>query len=265
MQEKDALAACPALPMTEKGCAGLNWRIPSDERHIAFQPSVLLSASELASVSLELPCFFVLSGETWHSIALLRNGPNGKCPWIRPDGLSTLRRLPFLLRKHPFTLLPDGQKFHLGLWQDPNCVGSTGDPIYENGQLAENLRPMAQDFAKFVGGIQVAHTLASQLSDVAVLKPAPHSWGQHILMQVDEDRLRGLPGDQLEKLNKSGALGVAHAQMLSRHNLQRLMSTEGDSPDVNTMVDPPQTHAFFDALAEDLQAGAEFNPGALSP
>lgn len=265
MSSETAPAAVTPLPLTQERCASLRWRIPIDQRHIARQPSVLLSVAELASIALELPWFFVERNGNWHAVALMRNGVGGSCPWLQANGQSGLRVLPFLLRKYPFTLLPDGPRYRLGIWQDPTCIGASGAPLFENGELAENVNLVVRAFSQFLNGVKVAHTLALALSDAGVLKPSSLPWSAGPkLMQVNEDALRELPGSHLESLNKQGALGAAHAQLLSCHHFRRLIQSDAASPESSGVVAPEENHAFFDALADDLQAGAEFYPGALS-
>lgn len=242
-------------PLTHKDCAGLCWRSPSDFGFVDHVPSVLVGVSELSSVTLEMPWFFAQARGKWRALAPLPPGAGLK-----------LNHVPVLLRMYPFTLLPDADSFVLGIWQDPGCIGETGHPIYDGAQLHPRLEPVAKAFSRFVKRLDTLHKIGSALHKAGVLQPTPGQAGDTAqLFQTDEDALRALPADILSELAKSGALGAAYAQLLSRNHLKRTASPKVASQLQNTPVTREEDRAFLDALTDDLLAGAELKPGALAP
>jgi hypothetical protein len=242
-------------PLTHKDCAGLHWRSPSDFGFTDHVPSVLVGASELSSVTLEMPWYFAQANGKWHALVPLRS-----------DAGLKFNHVPFLLRMYPFTLLPDANSFVLGIWQDPDCIGETGHPIYDGAQLHPRLEPVANAFSRFVKGLDALHKIGAALHRAGVLQPTPQQasdTGQ--LFQTDEDALRALPADTLSELAKSGVLGAAYAQLLSRTHLKRTARPKVASQPQNTPVTREEDRAFLDALTDDLLEGAELKPGALAP
>lgn len=252
-------------PLTQQDCAGLRWRSPADYSFAGNIPSVLLSASDLAAVTLELPWFFIPSQGKWCAVAPLRRAQDNECLWLDADGLVALRWLPFLLRMYPFTVLPDGDSHVLGLWQDPDCVGKTGKPLFENGNLSPALDPVARAFGRFVAGLEAMHKIGTALSEAGILLPVRATEDGGNLYNIDEEALRSTPPDTLALLAQNGALGAAHAQLLSRHHIKYRTIRKVASQSQNTPVTREADRAFLDALTDDLLEGAELKPGALAP
>ncbi len=253
-------------PLTQERCAGLHWRSPSDFRFVAQMPSVLISASELAALTLELPWFFVPVRDKWRVLVPLRTSREAKCPWLRADGGLRLSTVPFLLRVYPFTVLPEGDSHVLGIWQDPDCVGAQGQSLYQGAALSPVLEPVARGFAQFVTGMEMIHKIGSALQGAGVLKQVSGPYGGGVaLFEPDEEALRRAPAQVLASLAQSGALGAAHAQLLSRHNLKKLTALKVPSQPQNTPETRAEDRAFLDALTDDLFSGAELKPGALAP
>ncbi|KIC39030.1 hypothetical protein RA27_17900 [Ruegeria sp. ANG-R] len=224
----------------------------------------MLSSSELAAVTLELPWFFVNAGGKWRAVAPLRRDRDGGSLWVHDDGSVALDRLPFLLRMYPFAVLPEGDSHVLGIWQDPDCVGEIGKLLYEDGRLSPTLDPVARGFARFVAGLEVMNRIGTALQVADVLRPVPQQNGG-ALFETDEDALRTAPADVLVSLSQNGALGAAHAQLLSRHHLKKPTRRKVASQPQNTPVTRDTDRAFLDALTDDLLSGEELKPGALAP
>ncbi len=242
-------------PLTHKDCAGLHWRSPSDFGFAGHMPSVLVGVSELSSVTLEMPWFFAQARGKWCALAPLNS-----------DAGLKFNHVPFLFRMYPFTLLPDADSFVLGIWQDPNCIGESGHPIYDGAQLHPRLEPVAKAFSRFVNGLDTLHKIGEALHKAGVLQPTPRQASDTVLLfQTDEDALRVLPADTMSELAKPGALGAAYAQLLSRTHLKRKARPKVASQPQNTPVTREEDRAFLDALTEDLLDGAELKPGALAP
>lgn len=253
-------------PLTEQDCAGLRWRNPTDHRFVSHMPSVLIGAQELPAITLELPWLFVEINDRWRAIALLRSGPDAPCPWLDGTGSLRLNKLPFLLRIYPFALLPDGHRHVLAIWDDPDHVGQSGQVLYQDGNLSPELAPMTRACAGFLRGVDALHQIATSLHQAGILQPTQlASDGVSRLYEVDEKSLRTASPEVLGQLARTGALGAAHAQLLSRHHLEKLTISQPSSPTSNSPAMAESDDAFLNALSDDLQAGAEFEPGALAP
>ncbi len=217
-------------------------------------------------MTLEMPWFFVQAKRTWRALVPLRRARDGGCLWLHEDGSLAVNRLPFLLRMYPFTVLSERESHVLGIWQDPDCLGNVGLPLFEGGKLSPTLDPVARGFASFVAGLETINKIGAALQAAGVLKPAPRKYGgDGALFEIDEDALRSVPADVLASLSQNGALAAAHAQLLSRHHLKNLTKQKVASQPPNTPVTRNADSDFLDALTDDLLSGAELKPGALAP
>lgn len=252
-------------PLVEKDCAGIYWRSPLSHAFVARFSTVQLSISELAATSLELPWAFRRQ-RGWSAVALLRPVTAKQCPWLSTDGELALDRVPFLLRMYPFCLMPDNSSQVLAYWNDPECICSAGQPFFENGQLSGPLTKVAQAFGRFVSGVQTVHQMGADLHAAGVLRVAGDASSEASeLFNVDETALQELSGETLKALMTTGALGSAHAQLLSQHHLTKFNRR---TPKVLSAAAPAEPQAecnFLDALADDFMSGEDLRPGVLAP
>jgi len=253
-------------PLVEKDCAGIFWRSHLTHAFVARFSTVQLSISELAATSLELPWAFRRQRGGWSAVALLRPVKAKQCPWLSTDGELALDRVPFLLRMYPFCLMPDNSSQVLAYWNDPECICSAGQPFFENGQLSGPLTKVAQAFGRYVSGVQTVHQMGADLHAAGVLRVAGDASSEASeLFNVDETALQELSGETLKALMTTGALGSAHAQLLSQHHLTKFHRR---TPKVLSAAAPAEPQAecnFLDALADDFMSGEDLRPGVLAP
>lgn len=253
-------------PLTEQGSVGVYWRPPTDHRFVAHVGTALLTVSDIPSATLGLPWYFTEVEGRWRAVAILRLSQSEPSAFLDPNGMLRVGTLPTLLRMYPFTLMADGDKYALGLWQDPDCVGPTGEPLSEDGKLSPKLEPLLRAFAQYLKGLKPVETLASELSEAGVLRPVSSLMPFKLsYFEVDETKLRALPIERAGVLAKSGALGVAHAQLLSRHHQSKLFKKSAESAGTPDPIVAQTDDPFFEAVADDLVAGSDFDPGLLSP
>lgn len=227
-------------------------------------PTVVLSVSELAAMTLHIPWLFIANGGMWRAIGLLRTSDGTVCPWLAPDGRWLPEDLPILFRLYPFTVLPDEDRFRMGVWDDPDCIGEKGTNIFDGEALAPELAPVVKRLSQFTSGVAEIQKIAEALFEAGVLHPSKigHS-GQAKLFSVDETALRELNGQSLEALSATGALGAAHAQLLSLRHISKL--TTGAEPSVPTMPGAPDAPeaSFLNAVVQDLETDVAFELGLL--
>jgi hypothetical protein len=239
----ETIAAVMPQPLTKEGCVGLRWRSASDHRFAAHMQTVLLSTAELAAVTLSLPWFFIETGRgKWRAAALLSASSGTPCPWLGSDGVLRIQQIPFLLRNYPFTLLPQGERYCLGFWNDK------------------------QAFAGFLSGVETFDGIGAALNRAKILRPLPEARPSTTrIFQVDEDALRSASDAELGLLTRSGALAAAHAQILSRHHLAALEKPHASALANDNLLKVEPDCDFLGAVADDLQTCIEIAPGVLTP
>jgi hypothetical protein len=263
----ETIAAVMPQPLTKEGCVGLRWRSASDHRFAAHMQTVLLSTAELAAVTLSLPWFFIETGRgKWRAAALLSASSGTPCPWLGSDGVLRIQQIPFLLRNSPFTLLPQGERYCLGFWNDKQCIGEAGQPMFQEGRPSPSLRTVSKAFAGFLSGVETFDGIGAALNRAKILRPLPEARPSTTrIFQVDEDALRSASDAELGLLTRSGALAAAHAQILSRHHLAALEKPHASALANDNLLKVEPDCDFLGAVADDLQTCIEIAPGVLTP
>jgi hypothetical protein len=91
------------------------------------------------------------------------------------------------------------------------------------------------------------------------------SSGAPELFKVDETALQELSGETLKSLMTTGALGSAHAQLLSQHHLTKFHRRTLKSMPAAAPTEHQAECNFLDALADDFMSGEDLRPGVLAP
>lgn len=144
-----------------------------------------------------------------------------------------VRRYPFMLAHHE----SEPQKSILAFDPQASMFSAAGDKlqlIEADGKPSATLQKIMEFQKEYTGFSQATTQMAQALYDAQVLEEgtltiSPRADGQdrHVkgFLIVNESKLRELPPAQIETLNKTGALGLAYAQLFSMNSLRQLQST----------------------------------------
>lgn len=186
---------------------------------------------ELAKASSIFPVAMVRIDNIPKLIAMLSVLPNQNC-FVSPDGRFLAAYVPRIINQYPFTLYPmNGERI---LCIEESALASktqvnTHMLYEENGNPSALLQSYTQIWEEYRTQ-QVATDEAMQALDDAGIFC---EWDISLeddegfkkiegIYRIDEDKMRSLDGNILSALVKSGALGIAYAQILSRNNINFL-------------------------------------------
>jgi hypothetical protein len=106
--------------------------------------------------------------------------------------------------------------------------------IEADGKPSTTLQKIMEFQKEFTSLSQVTTQMAQALYDAQVLeegtltiRPKVDVQDRHVngFLIVNETKLRELPSAQIEALNKTGALGLAYAQLFSMNSLRQLQNS----------------------------------------
>lgn len=213
-----------------------------------------LVAAELPHAVMSLPIAFVAHTDGFTPAAVMSLVPE-KNLFVSQNGSWAGDYIPASLRSHPFCLgtADDGKKV---LCLDETSLNLSEGPngerfFYEDGQPSAAIK----EVLTLLNAVEnsrlrtVAACAALQKHGLIVPWPAKlksDAGEQPIegLFQIDEIALNQLPGDALQELNQTGALLIAHCQLLSKQHL----------PLLGQLID---THARTDASFQNLSHAAK--------
>lgn len=205
-------------------------------------PTVPLVFEELPFVIQQMSIAFVKrdtrAGEQFSLVGLQSLKPDLNL-YILPNGKWLGGYKPAFYRAQPFAMMPDekGERLHLSIMKDflRESPADTDPRFYdENGELSEKTQSAVKFLGETLRSNQLTTNLCNALHAAGVLVAWPVAFKesdeegkeQNLVLEglfhVDADKLKGLPADQLELLNKSGALQLAYAQLLSESRLNDL-------------------------------------------
>ena len=207
----------------------------TDFNFLANLPVVEVVVGEFSSVASTFPIFFVEREGAYTPVALL-SLINDQNVFVEEDGSWSGYYLPAAFRRFPFTVGPaliDGKEVPALLVDEDQLSDTEGELLYgEEGQeeaqtpIGRTMR-LIQETDRHHGATRalVAELAAAGLmrsSDMQVqLTGQKHNITG--LFGIDEKKLQELPDDQFLKLRHSGALSLAHIQLQSVGQIQRLV------------------------------------------
>jgi hypothetical protein len=187
---------------------------------------------ELARAALAMPLAFFQEAGRYVLVAMLSLTPNRNM-LVAPDGRWLGGYIPACLRSYPFALLPQQ-----GTDQTVLCVDTDSGLVVEGSAAGEdfigpdgNISPALKGALDFLTELErsrkATDVAVSALATAGVIMPWPITvkteQGEQPtagLYRVDEVALNALTDEAFLKLRKaSGALPIAHAQMLSMGQL----------------------------------------------
>ena len=224
------------IPVIKEKMANKRLKPLWDFKWLANLPVVEVVVGEFSSVAANYPIFFVEREGGYTPIAML-SLLNDQNMFVEEDGSWSGYYLPAAFRRFPFTVGPimiDGKEQPALLVDEDMISDSEGELLYgpegqaEDGDNPVNrtMRLMAETDRHHVATRAMIKELADagviRASDVSVqLQGQPHNVSG--LFGIDEKKLQELPDDQFLKLRHSGALSLAHIQLQSVGQIQRLI------------------------------------------
>ncbi len=243
-------------------------------RHRAELPLVIDEILPAASV---FPIAFRDSGEGPVPVALLRIGPVRETPFVSAEGRWIGSYVPSILRAHPFSAVAHGAEGKMMLLVDEESGLVTDDPRDEpffapDGALSESLQKVLNFLDERAASARRTRVACQGLRDAGVLTGLTPGAGMTEdeaagLLSVDPDRLASLPDSDLPGMMHSGALRLAHAQLVALEHFARV-SRAGRTAPRRAAERAPKPGAedslsgFLSALAE-AQASDRENSGDL--
>jgi hypothetical protein len=202
---------------------------------LAKFPVVEVVMGEFSAAASVYPIFFVEREGSYAPIALL-SLIDGQNMFVEPDGRWSGLYMPAAFRRYPFTIGPgevNGQAGPALLIDEDSLSDSEGEAIFAADGQEEAATPLGR-VLRLIAETDRSHAqtraLIAELKEVDVIRQADLSVnldGQKHniagLYGVDEERLRGLSDEVFLKLRHSGALTLAHIQMQSVGQVQRLV------------------------------------------
>ena len=197
--------------------------------------------TEYGDVQREYPIFFRRSGDRgdYQSVALLGLEPGENL--FLDDGLWNASYVPGIIAKGPFLIgfqeqEVDGEVrkepvIHIDL-DDPRVNGNEGEAVFlEHGGNSPYLQHIAAVLRGIQEGMAVAGPMFAALESHELIEPVNVEIDVHGDVKyelkgyytISEERLRLLPGDALERLNKAGFLHGAFMVLSSLHNVGKLV------------------------------------------
>jgi SapC protein len=144
-----------------------------------------------------------------------------------------MRRYPFLLAR----LRPDSDELSLCFDPTSGAVGEfqEGEPLFAGDQPSEATKAILQFCEQFETAGQRTGAFLEELKKADLLmdgevaiqpEGAPQPYIYRGFRMVDEEKLRALPGDELEKMNKSGMLALIYAHLFSLSQIREVFGRQ---------------------------------------
>jgi hypothetical protein len=202
---------------------------------LAKYPVVEVVMGEFSAAASVFPIFFVEREGAYSPIALL-SLIDGQNMFVEPDGRWTALYMPAAFRRYPFSVgqgTVEGKEGPALFIEEDLLSDSEGEQIFAaegqdeaNSLLGRVLRLITETDRSHAQ----TRELIAELAAADVIRPAnlqvQMQGQQHNiagLFGVDEEQLRGLSDEAFLKLRHSGALSLAHIQMQSVGQVQRLI------------------------------------------
>ena len=223
------------------------WRAPSDLNFVRSLTDVQIGANEAARVGRSYGWYFKREDAGWALVVALTDEVQAQmCGFEREEAALGL---PFLLRLYPFTFVREKGRLCLAVWD--NMVGDQGQgrSFFEGAKVTVPVAKVSAYFKSFGADLGLAARLTGDLQAAGVLKPAGQSKFRYY--EIDEPKLMSLSEQAIVKLHKSGALGLAYAQLFSLHSKAVAKSQGAQAARPETFV---QSDGFLSSIARDLEA-----------
>lgn len=230
--------------------ANLGWKRPNTYEFARALDAVVIVRDEVAISASSLPLALIQGPQGLVLVAVLRLAGIGHI--VDEAGRWRAPYVPSLLRVWPFTLAaaPDGiTELHIETRSTvPNETSKDLSFFDESGKPSEALAPVIKFFATWDKARYRTHEACLELAGLGLLEQLRHPLSDVELLSVDEKKLSALPDDAFLSLRSSGALGIAHALLISRNHFRHISSTTVSKPLPGAQSS--KVSSFLEALAE---------------
>ncbi len=223
------------IPVIKEKLANKRLKPLTDFKFLANLPVVEVVIGEFSSAASSYPIFFIEREGTYAPVALL-SLINDQNMFVEEDGSWSGYYLPAAFRRFPFTIGPaivDGKEVPALLVDEDQLSDSEGELLYGAEGKDEAETPIGRTM-RLIGETDRHHsitrTLMAELAAAGLIRNSDlkvQLVGQNHnitgLFGIDEKKLQELPDDQFLKLRHSGALSLAHIQLQSVGQIQRLV------------------------------------------
>lgn len=206
-----------------------------DFRFAAALNSVPLTAAEFADAARDYPIVFAGSPESASMPVVLLGLSQEDNLFVDADGQwAADTYIPAFLRRYPFVVADqggEGEQLNVCIDQSFVCEGDDGVPLFDEQGGDTPMLARALDFlADYQQAVERSQDFMRQLRESALLIPKTIQLerngqpGRSLqgFCVVDEARLQKLPSKALQKLSRSGVLGLLYVHLMSLNNVRRL-------------------------------------------
>jgi hypothetical protein len=202
---------------------------------LAKFPVCELVMAEFAAAAAIYPIFFIEREGSYSPVALL-SLIDGQNLFVEADGSWSGHYIPAAFRRYPFSVgngEVNGQQGPVLMVEEDALSDSEGELIFGATPEEEANGPLAR-VMRLIGETDRSHLqtreLIAELTNAGLIRSADltvqlqgqkHNIGG--LFGVDEAKLQALPDEEFLKLRHSGALALAHIQLQSVGQIQRLI------------------------------------------
>ena len=228
------------------------WRVPDSLAFAATVTAVPLALTEVLRAAAFLP-LAIRAGDEPRPMVVLSSGGGGHSRSLIQGGRIAGRMVPAILRFYPFVPMLGASGWFLGGdlaggWMRPGPPDQDWHPIFgSDGQLSSAAAERVQALTTWQTGRAAALNAARGLAQAGLLCPAPvlndPNW-----LSVDPDRLMALRGQDLDRLNRDGALALGYALLTGACQMPRLLDQGRAAPP--TAVADGAASGFIAAFAK---------------
>jgi len=223
------------IPVIKEAMAKKRLKPLENFNFLANLPVVEVVLGEFSSAASSYPIFFVEREGSYTPVALL-SLINDQNMFVEADGRWSGYYLPAAFRRFPFTIGPamiDGKEVPALLVDEVMLSDSEGELLYGEEGANEAETPIGRTMRLITETDRhhaATRALVAELAAAGLIRNSDlqvQLTGQKHnitgLFGIDEKKLAELPDDQFLKLRHSGALSLAHIQLQSVGQVQRLV------------------------------------------
>lgn len=233
------------LLLTANAFSQRRWRRFTDFAHTAHWNRIPITAPEAVTLGSELPLFFSATGSEHCELIVLTGLQDGRNDLLDEKSRWRTGYQPALVRCAPFRLLSLDQErskkavcvdLETGLVEDQTPgeeIPAGYEPFFVAGQPQPS--EAVQKTIEFLKELEQhrfkTQRAVDQLFAANLLQPVTHAKLQELpgLLTIDEKRFNQLSDADFIQLRASGALALAYVQLLSAHQLPRLINWSNQS------------------------------------
>lgn len=223
------------IPISPTTFRDKSWKKVTDYRFAIEEISCALGLQEVPRVVADMPTGFVKSGEGFSLIGIL-GLKNGRNLFVGNTGWWHGRYIPALFRSYPFLLAKNESVNDQLVF----CINQASGLIAESGEYVEffdaqgELSVELKEILHFLEDLRIntlaAERISTAFNDHNLLVPwelkfeiAEKTHQIEGLFCIDEAALNKLPDEDYLALRDSGALLIAHCQLLSMQHVDDLI------------------------------------------